>query len=351
MTFLKKIKRQIGIDFGTTKTILWIKGEGLVINEPTVVAVNNKTNQIVAIGKEAEEMLGKTPLHITAIKPLVNGVISDFEVAEKILRYFFIKTRKKSFLNNLFDFPEVVISVPINITDVERRAVEDVCKSAGAKNVYLIEAPLALALGAYLPISSSEGTLVMDVGGGVCQIAVISLKGVVVGKSLNLAGNRLNEDIIHYVRDKFKLAIGEKTAEEIKIKIGSCLDLGTNQDIRIKGRDLVRGLPKEIRIEEKDIREAILPSILKIIDALKSVLEETPPELMGDIIEKGLFLGGGTSLLRGFDKLIEKSVDLPVNTIEEPTNVIIRGINIILEDINKYRDILISTTREKPFEE
>lgn len=349
MILFKKFKRQIGIDFGTTKTIFWIKGEGIVINEPTVVAVNNKTNQIVAIGKEAEEMLGKTPLHITAIKPLSHGVISDFEVAEKFLRYFLNKTKKKNYLENIFDFSEVIINVPINITDVERRAVEDVCKAAGAKSVYLIESPIALALGAYLPISSSEGTLIMDIGGGVCQIGVISLKGLVVGKNLKIAGNKLNEDIIHFIRDKFKLAIGEKTAEEIKIKLGSCIDLGTNQELKVKGRDLMRGLPKEIKIEEKDIREAISSSVTKIIDALKNVLEETPPELMGDIIEKGLFLGGGTSLLKGLDKLIEKTVDLPVNIIEEPNTALIRGINIVLENLDQYRDILITSIRERTF--
>ncbi|MGE4554555.1 MAG: rod shape-determining protein [Candidatus Paceibacterota bacterium] len=349
-SFFKQVKREIGIDFGTSNIALFVKGEGIVINEPTVVAVNNKTNQIVAIGKEAEEMLGKTPLHIRAIKPIINGVISDFEVAEKMLRYFLEKTRKKGIFNKLFDYSQVIINVPINITDVERRAVEDVCKSAGVKNVFLVESPLALALGAYLPISSSEGTLVMDIGGGNCQIAVISLNGVVVGKSLKIAGNKLNEDIIYYIRDKFKLAIGEKTAEEIKIKIGSCLDLGTNQEVRIKGRDLTRGLPKEIKIEEKDIREAITPSILKIIDALKNVLESTPPELMGDIMEKGVFLGGGTSLLRGLDKLIAKSIEVPVNLIEEPTTALIRGISIILDNLDSYKDILISSTREQPFE-
>jgi len=348
--FFKKMRRKIGIDFGTAKTVFFVKGEGIVVNEPTVVAVNNKTNQIVAIGKEAEEMLGKTPFHISAIKPIVNGVISDFEVAEKMLRYFLEKTKKRGFLNNLFDYSEVIINVPINITDVERRAVEDVCKAAGVKSVYLIESPLALALGAYLPISSSEGTLIMDIGGGSCQIAVISLSGVVVGRSLKIAGNKLNEDIIYYIRDRFKLAIGERTAEEIKIQIGSCLDSGTNKEMKVKGRDLTRGLPKEIRIEEKDVREAITPSILKIIDTLKNVLESTPPELMGDIMEKGVFLGGGTSLLKGLDKLISKSVDIPVNIIEEPTTALIRGISIIWDDFNNYKEILISSTKETPFE-
>jgi len=348
--FSAKIKKQVGIDLGTSKTTLYLKGKGIVINEPTVVAVNNKTNQILAVGKEAEEMFGKTPIHISAIRPLENGVISDFEVTEKMIRYFLNKVKDSNFFNNILESIEAVVSAPINITDVERRAISDVCKSVGVRNVYLVDGPIAMAIGAYLPVSGSEGTLVVDIGGGSCEIAVISLSGVVVGKSLKIAGNKLNEDIIYYVRDKFKMLIGEKTAEEVKISIGSAIDLGTNQKIKIKGRDLTRGLPREINIEEQDVREAITPSLMKIVDAIKSVLEITPPELMGDIIEKGIFLGGGGSLLKGLDQLIEKFVELNVNVIEEPTTALIRGIGIILDNIDNYHDILVSSLKQQPLE-
>lgn len=340
--------RNIGVDLGTSKTLIYVKGKGIVINEPTVVAMNNKTNQILAVGHEAEEMIGKTPSHISAIKPLNDGVISDFEVAEKMLDYFLDKSKKKGFFGQFLDWPRLVVGVPTGGTEVEKRAVEDVARSAGAKDVYLIEEPIAVALGAQLSVKESQGIFVVDIGGGTTEVAVISLGGIVVSKSLRIAGNKLNADIIHYFRDKFKLSIGEKTAERIKIFIGSALDLGSNQEMKVKGRDLTRGLPKEIKVKEEDIREAITPSLIKIIDAIKSTVEITPPELIGDIMETGIILSGGTSLLRGIDKLIEESIDLPVKIIDDPITSVIRGIGIILEDLEGSKDILTTITREKP---
>lgn len=345
--FKESFFRNIGVDLGTSKTLVYVKGKGIVINEPTVVATNNKTNQILAIGREAEEMIGKTPSHISAIRPLSNGVISDFEVVEKMLHYFLNKAKGKGFLGQFLDWPRLVIGVPTGGTEVEKRAVEDVARSAGAKEVYLIEEPIAVGLGAQLPVKESQGIFVVDIGGGTTEIAVISLGGIVVSKSLRVAGNKLNEDIIYYFRDKFKLCIGEKTAERIKIFIGSAVDLGSNQEMKIKGRDLTRGLPKEIKIKEDDIREAITPSLLKIIDAIKDTIEIVPPELIGDIMETGIILSGGTSLLRGFDKLIEESVDLPVKIIDDPITSVIRGIGIVLEDIQSSKDLLTTITREK----
>lgn len=346
--FKENFFRNIGVDLGTSKTLIYVKGRGIVINEPTVVAMNNKTNQILAVGYEAEEMIGKTPSHIDAIKPLNNGVISDFEVAEKMLDYFLGKSKKKGFFGQFLDWPRLVVGVPTGGTEVEKRAVEDVMRSAGAKEVYLIEEPIAVALGSQLSVKESQGIFVVDIGGGTTEVAVISLGGIVVSKSLRIAGNKLNDDIIHYFRDKFKLSIGEKTAEKIKISIGSALDLGSNQEMKIKGRDLTRGLPKEIKVKEEDIREAINPSLIKIIDAIKSTVEITPPELIGDIMETGIILSGGTSLLRGIDKLIEESIDLPVKTIDDPITSVIRGIGIILEDLEASKDILTTITREKP---
>jgi len=346
--FQKLFNRDIGIDLGTTKTLVYVKDKGIVVHEPTVVAINNKTNQIIAIGKDAYEMIGKTPPHITASRPLTNGVISDFEVAEKFLRYLLNKIKRKGILNSVFDWPKLIISIPTGGTEVEKRAVEDAAKNAGAKEVFLIEEPMAVALGARLPILESKGILVADIGGGTTEVAVISLGGVVVSKSIRVAGNKLNEDIIYYFRDKFKMAIGEKTAENIKILLGSAIDLGTNQDMKVKGRDLTHGLPKEIKIKAQEIREAITPSLIKIIDAIKATIETTPPELISDIMTEGVLLSGGTSLLKGLDKLVEDSVGLKVKVIEDPITAVIRGIGTVMEDFESFKSCLVTISREKP---
>lgn len=345
--FLKYFSKEIGIDLGTSKTIFYVKNKGIVVHEPTVVALNTKTNQILAVGKEALLMLGKTPPHIAAIRPLNGGVISDFEITEKLLRYFIDKVKDNNILNNLINRPRVVISIPCGGTEVEKRAVEDVVKNVGASEIYLVEGPIAIAIGARLPIKESGGILVVDIGGGATEIAVISLGGVVVSKSLRIAGNKLNEDIIYYIRDKFKLAIGEQTAEEVKIVLGSALDLGSDQEMKIKGRDLTRGLPKEIKIKESEVREAFSESLEKIISAIKGTIEITPPELITDIMKEGILLSGGTSLLRGLNKLIASETSLPVKIIDDPLTVVARGTGIILEEINAFKDILVDLKKEK----
>lgn len=344
----KTFSQDIGIDLGTSHTLIYVREKGIVINEPTVVALNKKTGQILAVGKEAYEMLGRTPMHIEAVKPLTNGVISDFEVAEKMLHYYLNKLREQNILRNIFDWLRLIISTPCGGTEVEKRAVEDAAKNAGAKEVYLIEAPLATALGDHLPINESKGNLVVDIGGGVTEVAVISLNGIVISKSIRVAGNKLNEDIVYYFRDKLRLSIGDKTAEEIKIKIGSAIDLGTNQEMLVKGRDLAHGLPKEIKIKEGEIREAILPSLTKIINVIKDTIEITPPELIGDIMSQGVVISGGTSLLRGIDKLIKENISLPVKIAEDPLTTVIRGIGVVLEDFNTYKNLLTTISREKP---
>jgi rod shape-determining protein MreB len=345
---LSWFNQDIGIDLGTTKTLIYVKGKGIVINEPTVVALNNKTNQILAIGREAIEMIGKTPPHINAIRPLKNGVISDFEVTEKMLRYFLDKLQSPNFLENLLKRSRLVIGIPCGGTEVEKRAVEDVAHSAGAREVHLIEEPVAVALGVRLPIKESKGVFIVDIGGGTTEAAVISLGGVVVYKSLRVAGDKLNDDIIYYLKERYKMAIGEKTAEEIKITIGSALDLGSNQEMKIKGRDLTKGLPKEIKIKEEDIREALAPSLNKIVDAIQSTLESTPPELIADIISEGIYLSGGTSLLRGLDKLISNNIGLKTTIVEDPITAVVRGVGFVLEDLKDYSDILININRDKP---
>jgi len=340
--------KDIGIDLGTTKTLIYIKGKGVVIDEPSVVAVNLKTDQILAIGHEAEAMVGKTPEHIAAVKPITNGVISDFEVTEKMLRYFFDRINNKLGAKALFSWPRVVIGIPYGGTEVEKRAVEDVVRNAGAREVYLVENPVAILVGARLSINEPRGYLVVDVGGGVTEVALISLNGIVVAKSIRVAGNKLNEDIIHYLRDEFKLAIGEQTANNLKIQLGSAKDMGTNQEMVVRGRDLSRGLPKEIKISEKEIREAMSESIQMIIDTIKSVIEMSPPELVADIMNGNILLSGGGGMLRGLDKLIEKETEIPVNLIDDPITAVVRGTGIILENFSEMKSLLVDLKREQP---
>jgi len=340
--------KDIGIDLGTTKTIIYTKGRGIVINEPSVVAINNKTDQILAVGTEARDMLGKTPEHITAVKPIVNGVISDFEVTEKMLRYFFDKLNEKFSAASLFNWPRVVVGIPFGGTEVEKRAVEDVIHNAGARKVYLVENPVAVAIGARLPINEPTGHLVVDIGGGTTEVAIVSLNGIVVAKSLRVAGNKLNDDIIYYIRDEFKLAIGEQTAEQLKINLGSARDMAGHQEMVVRGRDLSRGLPKEIKVDESEIREAISTSVRAIVETIKGVIEITPPELVSDIMSGSILLSGGTSLLRGLDKLIQDETGIPVKIIEDPLTAVARGTGIILENFNAYKLLLVDLKREQP---
>jgi len=328
--FLGKFSKDLGIDLGTTSTLVHIPDKGIVINEPSVVAVNMRTDEILAVGEEAKKMVGKTPSHIQAIRPLVDGVISDFEVTEKMLKYFIDKVHSESF--TLIPRPRVVIGIPLDITEVEKKAVEDAAKSAGAREVYLIEESMAAAIGARLPVADATATMIIDIGGGTTEIAVISLGGAVTWKTLRLAGNSLDNDIIQYVREEFNILIGEQVAENIKIKIGSAVPLREKMEMPLRGRDLINGLPKEVIVNDGQIREAMQRTINQIIENIKITLETTPPELVADIYEHGIVLTGGGALLRGIDKEIAQAAKIPVRVADDPLTCVVRGAGILLSD-------------------
>lgn len=346
---IEKIKRylsnDIGIDLGTANTLVYLRGRGIVINEPSVVAVNQKTGRVVAVGMQAKQMLGRTPAHIRAVKPLVDGVISDFEVTEEMVAYLLNKAEKNS---RKFLGPRVVVGVPYGITNVETRAVRDATKNSGARDVYIVEEPMAAALGIRLPVKEPVGSMIIDIGGGTCDIAVISLGGIVRAKTLRIAGDKLNDDIISYVRSEFKILIGEKTAETIKMTIGSVMPLGSPLECPVKGRDLVTGLPREVILTDSDIREAIALSIDTIIESVKEVLETTPPEIVSDVMNRGVHVVGGGALLRGIGALLNEAVRIPIYIADDPLTAVARGAGIILEDIESYRDILIQNEDDLP---
>jgi len=344
--FFSRWAHDIGIDLGTANTLVYVRGRGIVINEPSVVAFNQKTGQVVAVGEAARRMVGRTPSHIVAIRPLVEGVISDFEITEEMLSYF-IK-RVHSDTSSFFARPRIVIGIPSGITEVERRAVRDAARSAGGREVYLVEEPMAAAIGARLPIQDPIGNMVVDVGGGTTDIAVISLGGIVVAKNLRVAGDRLNQDIVNYVRDEFKLLLGERTAEDVKIAIGSAWKLPETLEASIRGRDLVTGLPREVIVTDADIREAISKSVRTITKAAQEVIEITPPELVADIMHRGIFLVGGGSYLRGLDKILEIETKIPVLVVEDPMTAVVRGCGIVLEDVQLLREALVEHEEELP---
>jgi rod shape-determining protein MreB len=343
--FLGRFSHDIGIDLGTANTLVYVKGKGIVISESSVVAINKKTKQILAIGDDAKKMVGKTPSHIVAIRPLVDGVVSDFEVTEQMLRYFIDKVHRKSFA--FLPRPRVVIGIPYGVTEVERRAVEEAVINAGARQVFLIEEPMAAAIGARLPIQDAAGSMIVDIGGGTTEVAVISLGGIVASNSLRIAGDEMNQDIIQYARDNFNLLLGERTAEEIKIKIGSAYPTGKDRKVKMRGRDLVTGLPREIIVTEDQIRQALSKSINKILEAIKETIEQTPPELLADIMGRGIILAGGGSLLRGLDVLIAKSTSNLTIVADDPMTCVVRGTGIVLEDLEALKEILLPTQYEK----
>ena len=336
----KIFSQDIGIDLGTTNTLVYVRGRGIIINEPSIVAINKKTDQVLSVGDGAKKMIGRTPSHIVAVRPLIEGVISDFEVTEQMLRYFFNKVHRGAY--SFLVRPRVVIGIPSGVTEVERRAVEDVVRNAGAREVYLVEEPMAAAIGTRLPISEAVGNMIVDIGGGTTDVAVISLGGIVVSRNLRIAGEKMNEDIIQYARDKFQLLIGEKTAEEIKISIGSVSPLREKLVATIKGRDLISGLPKEVLISDLEISEAVAPSVNAIISEICSVVEETPPELISDLMSRGIILAGGGSLIRGLPEMVEKATGVPTRLAEDPLTVVVRGCGLILEDIESLKEILVS---------
>ncbi|MCX6756938.1 MAG: rod shape-determining protein [Candidatus Nomurabacteria bacterium] len=342
----RHFSNDIGIDLGTANTLVYLRGRGIVINEPSVVALNQKTSRVVAIGLEAKNMMGRTPSHIRIVRPLVDGVISDYEVTEEMLSYLINKANDVD--KKLFR-PRVVIGIPIGITNVEMRAVYDAAKSAGAREVYIVEEPMAAAIGMRMPIHEPVGSMVVDIGGGTTDIAVIALGGIVRAKSLKVAGDKLTDDIILYMRDEFKMLIGEKTGEFIKMTIGSAMPEGEAEEMSIKGRDLVTGLPREAIITDVDIREAMYASIAQLIDAIREVLETTPPEVLSDIMHKGITLAGGGALIRNLPGLLAMQLKVPVAVADDPLTAVARGTGIILEDIVLYKDVLVQNTDDISF--
>lgn len=340
----KLFSNDIGIDLGTVNTLVYLRGHGVIINEPSVVAVNTKTDQIVAVGGEARQMLGRTPGHIRAVRPLVEGVISDFEVTEEMLAYLINKAEKVS---KKFFRPRVVIGIPSGITSVETRAVYDAAKSAGAREVYIVEEPMAAAIGVRLPTKDPVGSMIIDIGGGTTDVAVISLGGIVQSKNIKIAGDQLNEDIIAYLKDEFKLLIGQRSAEGVKIAIGSVVE-GTPMEAEVRGRDLVTGLPRAVILTDADIREAISHSINSLIDGIKEVLETTPPELMSDIMNRGITLSGGGALIQNFDLLLKSVLKIPIHIADDPLTAVARGTGLILEDIDSFKEVLVSAQDEIP---
>ncbi len=336
--FQKWFSNEIGIDLGTANTLVYIAGEGIILNEPSVVAVNQKTGRVVAVGSAAKEMLGRTPPHINAVRPLVDGVISDFEVTEEMISYLIKKAEEG---RSKMLGPIVVVGVPSNITNVERRAVRDATKNAGAREVYLVEEPMSAAIGIRLPIHEPLGSMIIDIGGGTTDIAVISLSGIVRSRNLKIAGDKLNEDIVSYIRGEFKILIGEKTAENLKMAIGSVIPANPPLESSVRGRDLVTGLPREVIITDSDIREAIGPSVDNLIEAVKGVLETTPPEILSDIMRQGIYLVGGGALIKGLREMLEEYIGIPVHIAEDPLTSVARGTGIILEDLSRFEEILI----------
>ncbi len=341
----RKVSNDVGIDLGTANTLVYVRGAGIVINEPSVVAVNQKTGRVVAVGKEAKLMVGRTPGHIEAVRPLVDGVISDFEVTEEMLTYLINKAEG---MNKKLLGPRVVIGVPSGITNVETRAVKDAARNAGAREVYIVEEPMAAAIGIHLPIKKPVGNMVIDIGGGTTDIAVISLEGIVRSKNLRVAGDKFNHDIISYIRNEFKILIGEKTAENLKISIGAILPMGETLETTVRGRDLVTGLPREVTITDNDVREAIAQSVDSIIEAAREVLETTPPEILSDVMQRGVYLVGGGALLKGLPELLLETLKLPVHVDGDPLTSVARGTGIILEKLDDYRNVLIENEDELP---
>ncbi|MFW6283264.1 MAG: rod shape-determining protein [Minisyncoccales bacterium] len=347
---LSYFSADVAIDLGTANSLVYVKGKGIVITEPSVVAVNNKTGRILAIGDEAQKMVGRTPGHIIASRPLKSGVVSDFEATEQMLQYFLEKVKKNKFSLGLR--PRVVIGIPYGVTEVEKKAVCDAGKSAGARKVYLIEQPMAAAIGARLPVQEAKGLFIVDIGGGTTEVAVLSLGGIVRAKSLKTAGDKFNRDIVQFAQDEFKLLIGERTAERIKIGIGAAY-LEDKEDSELKelpmrGRNLVTGLPEEIIVTEKDIQKALAKSVDEIINEIKAAIEETPPELLADIMSSGIQFAGGGSLLKGLDTLVTKETKMPTKIIEDPLTAVVRGAGLVIENIKDLNEVLIETQNLDP---
>ncbi len=330
-------KRDIGVDLGTANTLVYVRSKGIVINEPSVVAINKDTGEVVAVGEEAKEMIGRTPENIVAIRPLKDGVIADFDVTQVMLKCFIERALEKTG----FSRPRVVICVPSGVTDVEKMAVEEATVQAGAREAFLIEEPMAAAFGAKLPVEEATGSMICDIGGGTSEIAVISLGGIVKSKSLRMAGDEMNEAIVNYIRKEYNVLIGEPTAERIKIEIGSAYPLETEESAEVSGRDLSTGLPRFLTVTSIDVRRAISECILSIVSAIKLVLEETPPELSADIMDRGIVLTGGGALIRGLDTVINNETGMPVTIADDPLSSVVSGAGLVISEIETLSETLV----------
>jgi rod shape-determining protein MreB len=342
MGFLDFISSDIGIDLGTANTLVFVRGQGIVLNEPSVVAIEVSSKRVLAVGKEAKEMVGRTPGEIRAIRPLKDGVIADFEITEKLLSNFIRRVVRHRYLMK----PRIVISVPSGITEVEKRAVRDSAENAGAREVFLIQEPMAAAIGVGLPVHLPSGSMVIDIGGGTSEIAVIALDGIVNNISIRIGGDEMDEGLMLYLKKNYNLLIGERTAEEIKIAIGSAYPPEEEESLEIKGRDLVAGIPKTMKISSVQVREALSEPIDAIIEAVRQALEETPPELSADILDKGIVVTGGGALLKGLDKRLREETNLPINIAEDPLTCVVRGTGVVLENMSQFSKVLIKSRRD-----
>lgn len=338
MGMFKFFSRDMGIDLGTANTLVYVRGKGIVLNEPSVVAIQNDTKTVLSVGEDAKKMIGRTPGNIVAIRPMKDGVIADFDVTQSMLKYFI----KKAYSKKTVIQPRVVVCVPSGVTEVEKRAVEEAALQAGAREAYLIEEPMAAAIGAGLPVEEPAGSMVVDIGGGTTEVAIISLGGIVTAKSIRVGGDELDESIVQYIKREYSLMIGERTAEEVKVTIGSAFPKSKEEKMLVRGRDLVSGLPKTLEITSSEIMDALREPVGQIIEAIKYTLEKTPPELAADIMEMGIMLTGGGALLDGLDKLVRKETGMPVQIAEEPLDCVVMGTGKTIEEIDTLKRVLIA---------
>ncbi|MFH1386083.1 MAG: rod shape-determining protein [bacterium] len=336
-----QFSRDLGIDLGTATTLVFARGEGIILCEPSVVAINKDNNKALAFGNEAKGMLGRTPANIVAVRPMRDGVIADFEITEMMLRHFINKSHNRS----AFVRPRIVVGVPSGITGVEKRAVLDAAMHAGAREAYLVEEPMAAAIGANLPVSEAQGSMIVDIGGGTTEVAVLALGGIVVSKSIRVAGDEMDEAIVAHCRKNYNLLIGERTAEQIKIDIGSAYPLPEEKTIEVRGRDLVTGLPKTLTLTSSEIRDALAEPVSTVVDAVRMTLEKTPPELAADIMDRGIVMAGGGSLLRGLDKFLAQETDMSVYVVDDPVSCVAYGTGKILEEIDTLKKVLIMPSK------
>ncbi|HHY35014.1 MAG TPA: rod shape-determining protein [Firmicutes bacterium] len=330
----------MGIDLGTANTLVHVRGKGIVLMEPSVVAIHSETKEVLAVGSEAKKMIGRTPGNIIAIRPMKDGVIADFDITQTMLRYFIRKAYKRGLLK-----PRVIVAVPSGCTEVERRAVLDAAVQAGAREAYTVEEPMAAAIGSGLPVNEPTGNLIVDIGGGTCEVAVISLGGIVTSKSIRVAGDEMDEAIAGYIKRAYNLLVGERTAEEVKIRIGTAFDIGEEESMEVRGRDLVSGLPRTISVTSSEVRKALAEPVAAIVEAIRETLENTPPELAADVMDRGIMLTGGSSMLKGLDKRISHETGMPVHLVDEPLYAVVRGAGKILDELDTLKRVLTSAKK------